>query len=114
MTLVHVTGYSAPFTRIPFTPIGAVPASVIKFVLTVKSLPLLFVMAKFAATPLSWLIRNVRRWLNHVFNAVGAASGWPSHNVMPFATSDAYFASINASYFAVTKALLTALCTERK
>ena len=53
VTLVQVTGYSAPFTLSVVTSIDAVPVSVTEFVFTLKSAPPLLVTEKFTVTAAS-------------------------------------------------------------
>src|SRR6266542_2455970 len=112
LTLLQVTGQAMPLTSIVLTEIGAVPLRVTRFELTVNRLVPLTVNGD--ATAASCESRNVRRWLNQVLTAVGAARTWPSQNCTPLATSALYFASMTGSQLALKRGPSTASCTARK
>ena len=69
VTDVHVTGYGAPLTSIVFTPTGAVPLIVMKLRFVLKSLPLLLVIPKFAATKDKSKLASVRSDLRNIMTA---------------------------------------------
>src|ERR1022692_496175 len=112
VTLVQAICQDWPLTVMVVTETGAVPESVTRLVAVVRLVEPLIV--KFAATAASWLARKARRSTNHCLTGDGLPSAWPSHQAMPLARSDLYFASMTGLQFAAVSGPLTASCTARQ